>query len=391
MTKPDYAQLSLDAHRKSMGKYAITSKMPLETKDDLSIAYTPGVAAPCLAIKDDPSLAYEMTMKGNSVAVVSDGSAVLGLGNIGPMAGLPVMEGKAVLYKKYADIDAVPIVLASQDVEKVIEAVKMIAPTFGGIHLEDIAAPQCFDIEQRLIEELNIPVMHDDQHATAIVILAGLLNALKIVSKSLENIKIVINGAGAAGLATANLLADAGAKNIVVLDSQGIISSERRDLSPTKAALVRRLGLLHSGNLSDAAQGADVLIGVSKAKLFTKSMVQGMAPQAIIFALANPEPEILPDEALAAGAAVVATGRSDYPNQVNNVLVYPGLFRGLLKSRQRLTSGMKLAAARALADSVKTPTAESILPSILEFNPATDIANAVCNYDASSLPTSPLT
>lgn len=377
MPKPDYAQLALEAHQKTMGKYAVTSKMPLETKDDLSIAYTPGVAAPCLAIAADPSRAYDLTMKGNSVAVISDGSAVLGLGNIGPMAGLPVMEGKAVLYKKYADIDAVPIVLASQDVEKVIEAVKMVAPTFGGIHLEDIAAPQCFEVEQRLIEELDIPVMHDDQHATAIVILAGLINALKIVGKDLQNIKIVINGAGAAGLAAANLLADAGAKNIVVVDSQGIISSERRDLSPSKAALVRRLGLLHSGSLADAASDADVLIGVSKAKLFPKSLVQTMAPNGIVFALANPEPEITPDEAKEAGAAVVATGRSDYPNQVNNVLVYPGLFRGLLTSRKRLTSEMKIAAAKALAQTVPTPTAENILPSILEFNPAPDIARAL--------------
>lgn len=377
MTKPDYAQLALEAHQKSTGKFAVTSKMPLETKDDLAIAYTPGVAAPCLAIANDPKRAYDLTMKGNSVAVISDGSAVLGLGNIGPMAGLPVMEGKAVLYKKYADIDAVPLVLASQDVERVIEAVKMVAPTFGGIHLEDIAAPQCFEIEQRLIEELDIPVMHDDQHATAIVILAGLLNALKIVEKNLENVKIVINGAGAAGLAAANLLIDAGAKNILVVDSQGIITSERRDLSPSKAALTRRLGLLHSGSLADAAQHADVLIGVSKAKLFPKSLVQTMAPNGIVFALANPEPEITPDEAKEAGVAVMATGRSDYSNQVNNVLVYPGLFRGLLASRKRLTSEMKLAAAQALASSVPVPTAEYILPSILDFNPAPDIARAV--------------
>ncbi len=377
MPKPDYAKLSVDAHQKLKGKWTIASKMPLETKDDLSIAYTPGVAEPCRVIAKDPAKAYDLTMKGNTVAVVSDGSAVLGLGNIGPLAGLPVMEGKAVLYKKYADIDAVPIILASQDPDEVVQAVKMIAPTFGGIHLEDIAAPACFTIERRLLEELDIPVMHDDQHATAIVILGGLLNALKVVKKKLEEVKIVLNGAGAAGLATANLLLEAGAKNLLVLDSRGILSNERQDLVGEKAAIARRLSIMHSGTLAEAAKNADVLIGLSKAGLFTPKIVRQLAPRSIIFALANPDPEVLPDEAQASGVLVMATGRSDFPNQVNNVLVYPGLFRGLLTSRRRLTSAMKLAAARALAATVPMPTAHKILPSILELNPAPHIAKAI--------------
>ncbi len=376
----DYAQRSLEEHAKQHGKWAITSKMPLETKDDLSIAYTPGVAAPCLAINADPSRAYDMTMKGNAVAVVSDGSAVLGLGNIGPMAGLPVMEGKAVLYKKYADIDAVPIVLASQDPEEIIQAVKMIAPTFGGIHLEDIAAPACFEIENRLIEELDIPVMHDDQHATAIVALAGLMNAVVVTGKKLEDVSVVVNGAGAAGTAIANLLLDAGVTRLALLDSRGIIAVGRDGMNHMKDAIATRInpdGKI--GTLAEALVGADVFIGVSKPGLVTRTMVASMAPSPIIFALANPDPEILPEEALAGGAAVVATGRSDYPNQVNNVLVYPGLFRGLLNRRaQRLTPAMKLAAARALAGMV-SPTADRIIPSILEVNPAAVMADAVAS------------
>lgn len=379
MIKPDYAALSMAAHAKSMGKFAVASKMPLETKDDLSIAYTPGVAEPCLAIAKDPKLAYKLTMKGNSVAVVSDGSSVLGLGNIGPMAGLPVMEGKAVLYKKYADIDAVPIVLASQTADDIVQAVKMIAPTFGGIHLEDIAAPVCFEVERRLIEELDIPVMHDDQHATAIVVLAGLINSLKVIDKKLAEISIVINGAGAAGIAIALLLLDAGATKLKMLDSRGIISLGREGMNPEKDSLARRInpeGI--NGNLAEALQGVDVFIGVSKPGLVTSDMVKTMADQPIIFALANPTPEIMPDEAKAAGAAVIATGRSDFPNQVNNVLVYPGLFRGLLDARaSRLTPAMKMAAAQALASTVEAPTADEILPSIIDFNPADTIAQSL--------------
>jgi len=377
--KKDYAALSLEAHAKNHGKFAITSKMPLETKDDLSIAYTPGVAAPCLAIAEDPSKAYEMTMKGNAVAVVSDGTSVLGLGDIGPMAGLPVMEGKAVLYKKYADIDAVPIVLASKNVDDIVQAVKMIAPTFGGIHLEDIAAPACFEIERRLTEELDIPVMHDDQHATAIVVLAGLLNALKVVGKKIEEVKVVVNGSGAAGMAISLLLLDAGCVMLDVVDSVGIIALGRERMNSEKDRLAQIINPAgKTGTLAEAMVGTDVFIGVSRPGLVNQDMVKSMNPQAIIFALANPTPEIMPEEAFAAGAGVIATGRSDYPNQVNNVLVYPGLFRGLLDARARaLTSKMKLAAAHALASTIPEPTKDSILPSILESNPAEAIRKAV--------------
>lgn len=369
----------MKAHAENGGKFQIASKMPLDTKDDLSIAYTPGVAAPCLAIAKDPELAYTLTMKGNSVAVVSDGSSVLGLGNIGPMAGLPVMEGKAVLYKKYSGIDAVPIVLASQNADDIVQAVKMIAPTFGGIHLEDIAAPVCFEVERRLIEELDIPVMHDDQHATAIVALAGLLNALKVVGKNITEISVTINGAGAAGIAIALLLLDAGVTKMKLLDSRGIIANGREGMNPEKDSLARRINSEGvTGTLAEALRGADVFIGVSKPGLVSGDMVKSMAPQAIIFALANPTPEIMPDEAKAAGAAVIATGRSDFPNQVNNVLVYPGLFRGLLDARaSRLTPAMKIAAATALAGAVATPSAEEILPSIIDFNPADSIAQSL--------------
>lgn len=383
--KKDYAKLSLDAHREKKGKWTIASKMPLETKDDLSIAYTPGVAEPCRAIASQPSLAYELTMKGNAVAVVSDGTSVLGLGDIGPMAGLPVMEGKAVLYKKYADIDAVPIVLSSKNADDIVQAVKMIAPTFGGIHLEDIAAPACFEIERRLTEELDIPVMHDDQHATAIVTLAALYNALKVTQKKIEEVRVVVNGAGAAGMAITELLMGAGFRLLTVVDSTGIISVGREKMNPEKDRLAKMINPEgRTGSLADAMSGADVFIGVSKPGLVTKEMVKSMNPEPIIFALANPTPEIMPEEALEAGAAVVATGRSDYPNQVNNVLVYPGLFRGLLDVKaRRLTQGMKIAAAQALASAVKDPQKGCIIPSILEFNPAEVVRKAIMEgYDA---------
>jgi malate dehydrogenase (oxaloacetate-decarboxylating) len=375
----NYYETSLAAYRKCHGVYTTASKMPLETKDDLSVAYTPGIAEPCRQIVADPSLVFELTMKGNSVVVVSDGSAILGLGNIGPLAGLPVMEGKSVLYKKYANIDAVPIVLASQNVDEIVEAVRMIAPTFGGIHLEDIAAPACFEVERRLSAMLDIPVMHDDQHATAIIVLAGLWNALKVVEKKIEEVKIVVNGAGAAGLAIVKLLLAAGARNITVLDSKGIIAVGRAGMNSDKdefAAIVNPTKM--TGSLIEAMVASDVLIGVSKPGLVTAEMVQSMKPQAIIFALANPEPEITPEEAIKGGAAVIATGRSDFPNQINNVLVFPGLFRGLLDSRVKmLTDEMRLAAARAIADLVETPTAEKIVPAITEINPAPFVAAAI--------------
>lgn len=375
----NYGERSIESHEKTMGKWAVTSVMPLETVDDLSIAYTPGVAAPCLAIAADSKLAYEMTMKGRSVAVVSDGSSVLGLGNIGPMAGLPVMEGKAVLYKKYANIDAVPIVLASQNVEEVIEAVRMTAPTFGGIHLEDIAAPACFEIERRLGEMLDIPVMHDDQHATAIVTVAGLMNAAKVVGRELSSLKVIVNGAGAAGIAITKLLLDAGVKGVILVDSRGIVGDHRSDMTREKTELVSLTNLEHrTGGLKEAMMGADVFVGVSKPNLVTQDMVRSMNANPIIFALANPTPEISFEDAKAAGAAVIATGRSDYPNQINNVLVYPGLFRGLLNRRaSKLTSAMKLAAAAALAGLIPTPTAEEIIPSIITLNPADAIAAAI--------------
>lgn len=377
----NYAQQSLEAHERHHGKWAVTSKMPLDTKDDLSIAYTPGVAEPCRAIAADKTRAMTLTMKGNAVAVVSDGSSVLGLGNIGPEAGLPVMEGKAVLYKKYADIDAVPIVLASQNVDDIVHAVTMIAPTFGGIHLEDIAAPACFAVERRLAEALDIPVMHDDQHATAIVTVAALTNALRVVGKDVASVRVVVNGAGAAGIAIAKLLHAAGVNDIVLLDSKGVVHAGRNDINGEKAAFValgkNLLGV--TGGLADALAGADVFIGVSKPNLVSQDMVRSMAPSPVVFALANPDPEMHPDDARAAGAAVVATGRSDFPNQVNNVLVYPGLFRGLFDTRRKLDDVLRLAAARALAAMVPHPTADTILPSILETNPAPVIAKAVAD------------
>ncbi len=374
----NYAERSLEAHATHRGKWTIASKMPLETKDDLSIAYTPGVAEPCRAIAADPAKAMTLTMKGNAVAVVSDGSSVLGLGNIGPMAGLPVMEGKAVLYKKYADIDAVPIVLASQDVDDIVHAVAMIAPTFGGIHLEDIAAPACFAVERRLSEMLDIPVMHDDQHATAIVTVAALTNALKVVGKEMAGVRIVVNGAGAAGIAITKLLLAASATQLVLVDSKGIIATGREGMNAEKEELAARINpSAATGTLADALAGADVFIGVSKPNLVTQEMVRSMRPSPIVFALANPDPEIRPEDAKAAGAAVVATGRSDFPNQVNNVLVYPGLFRGLLDTHRKLDDTARIAAARALAAMVAEPTAEQIIPSILDVNPAPVIADAI--------------
>jgi malate dehydrogenase (oxaloacetate-decarboxylating) len=379
----NYAERALQAHQNTQGKWTTGSSMPLETKDDLSIAYTPGVAEPCRVIAADSARAYDLTMKGRTVAVVSDGSSVLGLGNIGPEAGLPVMEGKAVLYKKYADIDAVPLVLASQEEDAIVEAVRMIAPTFGGIHLEDIAAPTCFAVERRLTELLDIPVMHDDQHATAIVTLAALHNALKVTGKKMEEISVVINGAGAAGIAIAWLLLEAGVTSMVMCDSQGIIALGRAGMNPYKDELAERINATgRTGTLADALIGADLFVGVSKPGVLTGEMIRAMAPQSIVFALANPTPEIMPEEAHAAGVAVMATGRSDFPNQVNNVLVYPGLFRGLLDARaSKLTPDAKLAAARALADLVPEPTAEHIIPSILALNPAEAIRRAVGGVD----------
>jgi malate dehydrogenase (oxaloacetate-decarboxylating) len=323
----DYNEQSLEAHKRHMGKLDVTSSFPLETTEDLSIAYTPGVAEPCRVIAEDVDRAWDLTIKGRTVAVVTDGSSVLGLGNIGPEAGLPVMEGKAALFKRFANVDAFPICLATQDVDEIVETVKRIAPSFGGINLEDIAAPACFEVERRLIEELDIPVMHDDQHGTAVVVLAGLLNALKVVDKEIGDVKVVMSGAGAGGMGIANLLLDAGVTKMAMVDSRGMIAQGRERMNPYKDELAARINPeAETGTLADALVGADVFVGVSQPGLVTPEMVQSMNDGAIIFALSNPVPEIMPEEARAGGAAVIATGRSDFPNQVNNALAFPGIF-----------------------------------------------------------------
>ena len=377
--KKDYQKLSIQAHRRTRGKISVIGKLPINNREDLSIAYTPGVAGPALAIAKNRQLAYDLTATKNGVAIVSDGSAVLGLGNIGPEAALPIMEGKAVLFKRFANIDGFPIVLSTQNTDEIVAAVKAIAPTFGGINLEDISAPRCFEIEARLKKELSIPVMHDDQHGTAIVVLAGLMNALKVVRKNKKSIRVVINGAGAAGVAIAELLHHYGVRNIVVCDSQGIVSGGRRDLTPIKKEILKITnGKNISGSLYDALKNVDVFIGVSKGNLLKARDVKTMAKRAIIFAMANPTPEIMPSEARRAGAAIVASGRSDFPNQINNVLVYPGIFKGAIESRtSKITDEMKISAAEALAAVVKKPTAEKIIPDIFDKKVVLAISNAV--------------
>lgn len=382
MSNKDYAALSIEAHKKARGKISIEPKMPLETKDDLSIAYTPGVAEPCREISEDVEKAYDYTAKGNLVAVVSDGSAVLGLGNIGPEASLPVMEGKAVLFKKFANVDAVPIVLSTQNTEEIIAAVKAIAPTFGGINLEDISAPRCFEIEERLKKELPIPVFHDDQHGTAIVTLAGIFNACKLTGRKLKDLKVVINGAGAAGVAIVKLLFEAGVKEVIMCDSRGIIHEDRADLNDTKkkmSKLTNKSGV--KGDLENAIKNSDVFIGVSAPGVLTKDMVKSMTKDPIIFAMANPVPEIMPDEAKEAGAGIVATGRSDFANQINNVLAFPGLFRGALDARtNNLTTAMFIEVARAIADSVEDVSEEKIIPSPFDERVPERVAEAVRKF-----------
>lgn len=357
----------------------VQSKGALKTRDDWSTMYTPGVGAVSAHLAKKPKDAREYTIKRNSVAVISDGSAVLGLGNIGAVASLPVMEGKCAIFKEMADIDAWPIVLDTQDEDEIVETVKRIAPGFGGINLEDIGAPKCFAIEERLKRELDIPVMHDDQHGTAIVVLAGLINAAKVVKKDLRKLRVVIVGAGAAGRAIALLLAEAGIKEVIVTDSKGIIYEGRGGLTPYKKELAKTTNVnKQQGEVLDAAEGADVLIGVSGPGTITKHHIEVMAPQAIVFALANPVPEIKPDDAKAAGAAVVASGRSDYPNQVNNSLAFPGVFRGALdKGVRNITEEMKLAAAKGLAAMVKKPTADKIIPGVMEPGLVQKVARAV--------------
>ncbi len=377
---------SLIIHEQLRGKIGVHNKMPVRTKDDLSLAYTPGVAAPCLAIEKDPAAAFKLTLKSNSVAVVSDGSAVLGLGNIGPSAAIPVMEGKALLFKEYSDINAWPICLDTQDTDEIVETIRRIAPVFGGINLEDISAPRCFEVEDRL-QDLGIPVFHDDQHGTAIVLLAALINACKVTGRNLADVKVVINGAGAAGTAIAKLLRCIGQEpdacisvaEVIVCDSQGAIHSKRETLNQMKKSLLTFSNRNDkAGSLTDVLRDADVFIGVSKGNLLTAADIQSMAKDPIIFAMANPEPEIMPDLALSAGAAVVGTGRSDFPNQVNNVLAFPGIFRGALDAgATQITEKMKIAAAYALASSVPSPTPECIIPSPLDRTVAPLIAAAV--------------
>ncbi len=372
----DIQQESLKLHEQHKGKIAIALKVPLATKQDLSLAYTPGVAEPCRYIARNKADVYKYTFKGNTVAVISDGSAVLGLGNIGAEAALPVMEGKCALFKAFAGIDAFPICLASQDVAKNIETIRNIAPVFGGINLEDIKAPECFEVEAAL-QDLGIPVMHDDQHGTAVVVLAGLINALKVAGKEKDKVKVVINGAGAAGIAVAKMLLLYGFKDITLCDSKGIIYKGRKDLNRHKmemAALTNTRGL--QGGLTDAIKGADIFIGVSVKNCVSAEMVGSMEKKAIILAMANPDPEILPEEAKKGGAFVIATGRSDYPNQVNNVLGFPGIFRGAFEAKAtRITETMKLAAAEALASLVQHPAPEKIIP--LPFDPG--VAQAVAS------------
>ena len=372
----------LEYHKELKGKIEVISRVTIDSKEDLSVAYTPGVAEPCLKIAEDKAKVYDYTRKGNMVAVVTDGSAVLGLGNIGPEASLPVMEGKALLLKEFGAVDAFPIALDTQNTEGIIETVKRIAPMFGGINLEDISAPRCFEIEQRLSQELDIPVFHDDQHGTAIVVLAGLINALKVVDKKLEEVKIVISGVGAAGVAITKLLLAEGAQHISLIDSKGLIYSGRENLNPVKQELAELTNKeKKSGSLADGLKGADVCIGVSKPGVVTEEMVESMNDQAIIFAMANPEPEILPDKAKSAGAQVVATGRSDYPNQINNILAFPGIFRGLMDARLTLvTDEMKIAAAKAIAACVQEPNADTIIPSPFDKSVVKAVARTISGF-----------
>ncbi|HZK83679.1 MAG TPA: malic enzyme-like NAD(P)-binding protein [Desulfosporosinus sp.] len=373
---------ALELHRVNVGKLEIRSKVPVRNSRDLSLAYSPGVAEPCLDIEKDKDLAYDYTNKGNFVAIVSNGTAVLGLGNIGALASLPVMEGKAILFKTFAGVDAFPICLDTEDIEKVIETVKLMEPTFGGINLEDISAPACFEIEERLKKEMNIPVFHDDQHGTAIVVMAGMINALKVVGKSLDNIHVVTNGAGSAGVAIIKLLMSMGVKDVIMCDTKGTIYTGRPvGMNKSKDAIAKLTNpQMLIGTLADAMVGADVFIGVSAANMVTAEMVKSMAKEPIIFAMANPVPEILPELAKEAGAKVVGTGRSDYPNQVNNVSAFPGIFRGALDVRaSQINEEMKIAAAYAIASLVsdKELTADYVIPLAFDPRVAPAVAAAV--------------
>jgi malate dehydrogenase (oxaloacetate-decarboxylating) len=383
----DYFKESLNLHKRLKGKIRVNPKIDVRTKEDLSLVYSPGVAEPCKAIAEDVEAVYDYTIKSNTVAIVSDGSAVLGLGNIGAHASIPVMEGKAMLFKRFANIDAFPICLDTQDVDKIVETVKLIAPVFGGINLEDIAAPRSFEVEERL-QDIGIPVFHDDQHGTAIVVLAGLINAAKVVKKNLFDLKVVINGAGAAGIAIAKLLRcvhmeDASScisvKDVILCDSKGIVHRSRTNLNSAKEEILNYTNIENkAGSLQDALVDADVFIGVSVGNLLKAEDVQTMAKDSIIFGLANPIPEIMPEEAKKGGAVIVGTGRSDLPNQINNVLGFPGIFRGALDARaKRISNGMKLAAAFAIADHINNPSADCIIPPTLNESVAWKVGKAV--------------
>ncbi len=376
----DKKQLAIEKHREWKGKIEVISRAPITNREELSLAYTPGVAEPCLLIAENEDLAYEYTRKGNLVAVITDGTAVLGLGDIGPSAGMPVMEGKCALFKEFADVDAFPLCVDSKDVDTIVNTIALISKSFGGINLEDIAAPRCFEIERKLKEVCDIPIFHDDQHGTAIVVGAALLNAVKVTGKEMGQLRVVINGAGAAGVSIGKLLISMGFGNIIMCDINGIICEGDEGLNSGQEEIshISNLGKEH-GTLADALRGADIFVGVSRPNLVTKEMVATMN-QGIVFAMANPVPEIMPDEAKAGGAVVVGTGRSDFPNQINNVLVFPGLFKGVLAVRARdITEGMKIAAAHAIAAVIPEEelTAEYVIPSSFDKRVALAVANAV--------------
>ena len=377
----DYAKESLKMHYELKGKIEIASRTKANDRQSLSLAYTPGVAAPCLEIQKDANKSYELTRRWNTVAVVTDGTAVLGLGDIGPEAGMPVMEGKCLLFKEFGGVDAIPLCIRSKDVDEIVSTVALLAGSFGGVNLEDISAPRCFEIERRLKERCDIPVFHDDQHGTAVIMLAGLINALKVVGKRLEDVKIVTSGAGAAGIAVIKLLISAGAGNVVMTDRTGAIYAGRSGLNPAKQEIAEMSNrACEKGSLADVIKGAEVFIGVSAPGVLTAEMVQSMAKDAIVFACANPTPEIFPDEAKRAGAAVVSTGRSDYPNQINNVLAFPGIFRGALDARaSEINDEMKFAAAYALAGMVSDSElgCDNILPQAFDEGVGETVAKAV--------------
>ena len=375
---------ALALHKKWNGKLETVSKTPVKSREALSLAYTPGVAEPCKVIAQDKEAAYQYTMKANTVAVISDGSAVLGLGNIGPYAAMPVMEGKAVLFKEFGGVNAVPICLDTQDTEEIIKAVTWLAPAYGGINLEDIRAPRCFEIEERLKEILDIPVFHDDQHGTAIVVLAGIINALKVVGKQKENCKVIVNGAGSAGVAITKLLLTYGFTNVILCDKVGIVSTSTEGLNWMQEKMAKITNPNNeTGTLADALKGADIFVGVSAPNIVTPEMVRSMAPDSILFAMANPTPEIMPDVAKAAGARIVGTGRSDFPNQVNNVVAFPGIFKGALEGRAtQITEEMKLAAANAIAGLVPDNelSEDNIMPEAFNPKVAELVAEAVKSH-----------